>query len=133
MTRNETYAASPVSHRVANVGDGEFRLIGVLNRGEGAPPDAGSGFGPFPAADWSGHWFQAATRPLDPGEVVHWDRHSRDIVLVQAGEGPVQVDGGVGPEVLDRPGSFTILRANQSYRLHSRGASPTALAFIEVR
>ena len=132
----ESYRDDPVSHRVTALGPGPFRLIGVLNLGDGGAAPEPSPLGPFPEPDREGRFFRQARREVSPGDRLGWAPHHRAVVMILASGGWLAVEGeGAGARSVDMsgPGDFFVLLPGASYRIFNQGRETAAVTFVEVR
>jgi hypothetical protein len=120
---NIRYADRPVTHRVNNVGDGLFRLIGVINRGHGPAADSAARSPRPTAAAPSGfdveidnHWFRSFRGTLEPGASNTLHRHALPVVTVQAADG-----------------TWLFHKAGTEHSLENLGATSLELVEIEIR
>jgi quercetin dioxygenase-like cupin family protein len=131
---DETYATTPVEHRVTNLGDVAFRLIAVLNRG---PGQTTSGMAPLGAAgpsETEGRWFRSTHHTLANQDTWEWEGFGRPIVIVQVSSGAVAVEPEAGStRDLEGPGDFVVLRAGARAQLRNVGGGPVTLGIVEVR
>ncbi len=136
VSRNERYAEAPVDHRVTAVGPGNFRLIGVVHRGDG-PGEARSGaFGPFDEVDAATRYFTYLRAEVGSGDAVRWPRVERPVVMVMGSDGRVEVTLGAPEEAATRltdAGAFLVLPRGSAGHIRNVGATPVVLSFVEVR
>jgi len=131
---DETYATTPVEHRVTCLGNAPFRLIAVLNRGPGQDAGGREPLGPAGAAEAEGRWFRSTHHTLAAQETLDWDGHTRPVVLVQVSSGSASVVSEAGSTVdLRAQGDFAVVRPGAPSRLSNTGDSPVTLAVVEVR
>ena len=123
-----SYAKQPLTHRVNNVGQSLFRLIGVINSSGG---DASM----TPSADFSATpevenpWFRAYRQTLtaEPGGE---HRHANPVALVVV-EGQV-TSPGLSIVPLPPQGGYVFLEANKPHTLRASGGT-AEIVEIEIR
>jgi endonuclease/exonuclease/phosphatase family metal-dependent hydrolase/quercetin dioxygenase-like cupin family protein len=146
VTVNESYATSPVEHRVTGLGDVPFRLIGVLNRGSGDTGDAFPTIGTAGPSERAGRFFRTTHHTLPstaPGArsadaAWVWEAHDRPVVLVQVSPGEVAIEDAGAANAAPRSGlgaagDFIVLQPGTAARFRVVGADPVTLAIVEVR
>ena len=129
-----TYALQPLTHRVANVGSTAFRLIGITNAGAGIAP-ARSASSDLPGTlEHSSRWFQASRLAIPPGADSPWLTASTPVVVVEPGEGRVQLHRDPGTTtLLDAPAAWAYLPAGTRFQVSNRGTFSATLVFVAVR
>jgi hypothetical protein len=131
---NETYAATPVEHRVTNLGEVPFRLIAILNRGPGQANGSNEFFGGTDPIESTGRWFRSTHHTLSSQATWDWEGSSRPVVVVQVSSGMVVVQPGKGASTtLQSLGDFIVLQPEDQARFQTSGGDPLTLAIIEVR
>ena len=129
-----SYALQPVTHRVANLGTTAFHLIGITNAGPGASPDPGVSSDLPGTVEHNSRWFQASRLAVPPGIESPWLSASAPLVVVQPGEGRVQVERDPGtPTLLEGPAAWAYLPTGARYRVINAGAFSATLVFVAVR
>jgi hypothetical protein len=128
MNSTTSYALQPLTHRVNNVGETLFRLIGITNSSAGdesaAPSDD---FAVKPEVD--NRWFRGYRWMLG-GDVAQEHRHANPVAIVLV-TGRAEVSGST-KTALDKPGAFAWLEANTPHRIQSIGGAAEAVE-VEVR
>lgn len=129
-----SYALRPVTHRVTNVGNALFHLIGITNAGPGIAAGQ-SASGELPGTtEHSSAWFLASRLTVPVGGNGQWFNTSTPLVIVQLGISRVHVERETGVEtLLDGSASWVYLAAGARYRLRNRGTAPGLLVFVAVR
>lgn len=132
------YTNHPLTHRVANVGSGQFRIVEILNFGSGVPP----GTGPSIPGEiqTSSSWFRQSTLVLGGGKHTKWDSAEMPVVLVVPGTGQVVVERAAPDIAYDAPpsvtvesGGWTFIPVGARYRLRNDGAAPSTVIVVQVR
>jgi len=124
MMSTTTYGAKPYTHRVNNIGQTVFRLIGVTNTSAG---DAST----TPSADFdatpelTNNWFRGYRWALTSAARNH--RHANPVAVVLVTGRAV-----AGTTALDQPGSFAWIEANTLHSLHAAEGAAEVVE-IEVR
>ncbi|NNF28563.1 MAG: hypothetical protein HKN73_15160 [Gemmatimonadetes bacterium] len=131
---NERYGQSPVEHRVTAIGPGPFRLIGVVNLGEGGPAERVGQLGPFPEPDDASRYFSRTATELATGDSWAWPAGDTPVVIVlAAGEISVDADDAEVAAHLVGAGAFTVLAPGKAYRIRNAGTASASLSIVEVR
>ena len=126
MTSTTSYAKAPLTHRVNNVGEALFRLIGITNSSGGDPSDA-------PSADFdhmpeiTNQWFRGYRWALSATSSAH--RHVNPVVIVLVSGQAVA--SGTTQTSLDMPGAFAWFEGGAAHTIHAAGAAE--VAEVEVR
>jgi hypothetical protein len=133
MMSTTSYAETPQTHRVNNVGDSLFRLIGITNSSAG---DAGE----EPSADFdinpeiSNRWFRGYRVVLNKRESVE-HRHANPVAVVLAdGMAIVDAETSAGRVSVsaDRPGFVTFVEGGARHTLRG-GLTKNQVIEVEVR
>jgi hypothetical protein len=128
MNSTTSYAQQPLTHRVNNVGETLFRLIGITNSSAGDESTAPSAdFAVKPEID--NRWFRGYRWMLG-GDVANEHRHANPVAIVLV-TGRAEVSGAT-KTALDKPGAFAWLEANTPHRIQSIGGA-AEVAEVEVR
>lgn len=141
---NESYAESPVTHRVTAIGPGAFRLIGVVNRGAGNLQPRMGAFGPFGEPDASSRYFSRLSLELGPAQSMEWVNGGEPVAVVLASDAAIDVsavapsrgaaDASVGTTSrMTGPGTFFVFEPDRAYRISNPTGVGAILAFVEVR
>ena len=127
MTSTTSYAKQPLTHRVNNVGQGLFRLIGILNRSAGDETEAPSeGFDAKP--EITNRWFRGYRWALTADAKPHRHRNPVAVVLI-AGRASA---GGPSTKALDKPGQFAWFDGDAEHTIASVGGDAEVVE-VEVR
>jgi quercetin dioxygenase-like cupin family protein len=129
----EDYLAKPLNHRVKNIGDQPFRLVGILNFGNGSDP-ADSEALPDVAAELASNWFRAYRHRLAAGESSDTHVHAHPVVVIQTimGNSDVTEDGhSVDEKTVS--GLFSFHKPGVAHQLHNLGSKEVELVEVEVR
>lgn len=124
------YAVRPLTHRVANVGPGLFRLIAIVNGGPGGPAPADS---TLPGQLETGSsWFRQSRLALAAGASTGWYTSPVPLVLVQVGEGLVITERESGSDALEGAGAWVYVPAGARFRVRNSDAASTVI-LVQVR
>jgi len=122
------YAKQPLTHRVNNVGQTLFRLIGITNASTGDPSAApGADFAGTPEVD--NPWFRAYRLALT-AEAGLEHRHANPIALIVVA-GQVSVPG-VSLVALPPQGAYLFLDANKPHSIRAVGGNAEVVE-VEIR
>lgn len=124
VASDTSYASTPLTHRVKNVGDRQFRLIAITNTAAGsdAPADDLPGTPVF-----ASRWHRASL--LQPGGSA-WQPAAAPVIVVQPGPGRSRVERETGEATdLDQPGSWAFVTPGMRYRI----SNSTAVVVVETR
>jgi len=132
------YANHPLTHRVTNVGPGEFRVLEIVNTSSGVATGSGA---PIPGdLQMNSSWFRQSTLVLAAGKHTKWFSAEMPVVLVVPGAGPVAVERAAPDIAYDAPprvtvasGSWTFIPAGARYRVQNDGAGPSTVIVVQVR
>ena len=131
-TSTTSYIDEPITHRVANAGNGLFRAMVVLNETQG---DAATS---VDAARFTGTpelenpWFRSYRVTLAPGETTRSHRHETPVVIFQASDGTGLATGPMSFE-FNEPGQWAFFEAGRRHVLENVGDRELELLEIEVR
>jgi quercetin dioxygenase-like cupin family protein len=124
------YVVRPLTHRVANVGPGLFRLIAVVNGGPGDPAPADS---TLPGQLETGSsWFGQSRLILAAGASTAWYTSPDPLVLVQAGGGAATVEREPEGGALEGAGAWAYVPPGARFRVRNGGAANTVI-LVQVR
>jgi mannose-6-phosphate isomerase-like protein (cupin superfamily) len=128
MNSTTSYVQQPQTHRVNNVGQGLFRLIGITNSSAGDESIAASAdFAATPEVD--NRWFRGYRGSLTPNPSAE-HRHANPVAIVLvSGRAVVST---ASRSALDKPGAIAWIEANTPHRLQS-AEGEAEIAEIEVR
>ena len=127
MNSVTSYAQQPLTHRVNNVGQTLFHLIGITNHSTGDANTAPSAdFAATPEVD--NRWFRGYRWTLsDAAPAEH--RHANPVALVLiAGRGAV---AAATETALETPGAFAVVEANVPHRVRAAGSAE--IVEVEIR
>lgn len=128
MNSVTTYSQQPLTHRVNNIGQNIFRLIGVINRSPGDEIATSSeSFAAKPEVE--NPWFRGYRWTLT-SELTAEHRHPNPVVIILVGGRAAAA--GSSKASLDKPGAFAFFDANAPHRLQAVGAD-AEIVEIEVR
>lgn len=138
ITSTTSYAVKALTHRVNNVGQTLFRLIGITNASAGDATDAPSpGFDGPP--ELANPWFRGYRLTLDATAREH--RHGNPVAIVLvAGRaavsgGAIAASGdrrGLTAVALDAPGAFAWIEPDTAHAVRASGGMATIVE-VEVR
>ena len=132
------YANHPLTHRVTNLGPGEFRVLEIVNSSSGFA----DGFGaPIPGdLQMNSSWFHQSTVVLAAGKHTKWFSAEMPVVLAVPGSGQVTVERAAPdiaydapPSVTIEPGSWAFIPVGARYRLQNDGAGLSTVIVVQVR
>ena len=124
------YAARPLTHRVANVGPGLFRLIAIVN---GGPGDGGPTDAALPGRVEAGSsWFRQSRLTLAAGASTGWYASPQPLVVVQVTAAAAAIERQSESSTLKDPGAWAYLPAGARFRIRSRDGEST-LVLVQVR
>ena len=127
MTSTTSYAKQPLTHRVNNVGQGLFRLIGILNRSAGDETETPSeGFDSKP--EITNRWFRGYRWALTSDTKPHRHRNPVAVVLI-TGRASAR---GASSKALDQPGAFAWFDGDAEHTVSSV-AGDAEVVEVEVR
>jgi quercetin dioxygenase-like cupin family protein len=127
-----SYAQTPLTHQVTNVGSTLFRLIAVPNLGPGADGEATDAM-PGERVDDS-RWFRWRRVTLAPGQATDWHTAGAPIAAVAIRGDRTWVDRRDGwAATLARGGDVGVLEAGAGYRIRNVGTAEAEVVLVEVR
>ena len=127
MNSVTSYAKQPLTHRVNNIGQGLFRLIGIMNRSAGDQTEGPSeGFDAKP--ELTNPWFRGYRWALTSSAAPHRHRNPVAVVLI-TGRASAR---GSSTTALDKPGQFAWFEGNTEHSLTSVGGDAEVVE-VEVR
>ena len=131
MSSPAEYVKAPLTHRVNNVGTSTFRLIGVSNASAGGAGVTDETEGIGGEREIANDYFRGYRTTLAAGTAIAPHRHKTPVMIVQATEGQLSVDGAKGS--LSGPGSLAYVAAGQAHTIKNGGAGSVTLVEVEVR
>jgi mannose-6-phosphate isomerase-like protein (cupin superfamily) len=124
------YAAEPQSHRVQNIDDHSFQVIGVVNLGAGG--DAAPA--PAVAPEVQNRWFDGYRFKLRAGESTETHRHAHPVLVVQPGAGnSAVIERGWPSAEKTVGGTWSVHDAGVEHSLKNLGATDLELVEIEMK
>jgi len=124
------YAAEPQTHRVENVGDHSFQVIGVVNLGAGSEGEAvGAG-----TPEVHNRWFDGYRARLAAGESTAAHRHIHPVLVVQVGAGRSLVlehDWPTAEKTV--AGAWSVHDGGVDHVLRNAGTAAVELVEIEIK
>jgi quercetin dioxygenase-like cupin family protein len=131
MMSTTSYAERPQTHRVNNIGQTLFRLIGITNSSAGDErTDPSEGFDTEP--EISNRWFRGYRRTLTAQDSSE-HRHANPVAIVLvSGAASVRTTSASEIQRLAQPGAFVFLEAGARHVLRAEAAG-TQVVEVEVR
>jgi quercetin dioxygenase-like cupin family protein len=126
---DSSYAATPLTHRVTNVGSGPFRLLAISVKDNAPVVHTGELPGRLEATS---SWFRWSRVELAAGHATAWFTATSPTLVVQPQSGEGEVTTAAGAARLTGPGAWTLVEPGQRYRIHNPGAAATATIVIQV-
>lgn len=128
----QSYADSPLTHRVTNVGTTLFRLIAVATRRPGSDSEASETL-PGELVNQS-RWFRHAAISVGAGDTSGRQTAANPIVLVLIRDGWVAIERSGGwVTSLERAGQSAILERGERYLIRNGGSETADVVIVEVR
>lgn len=129
---NLDYADKPVTHRVKNVGDSLFRLIGVINKRN--QPAGNIIQNELPGkAETDNPWFRQSRAVIAPGESLNSQVTNSPVVVVNVDEGKLRVSINKGsPELLVLPGDVAVANPSQHFEVVNEGSNPVEIVIVRI-
>ena len=131
VTSTTSYATTPATHRIANVGTGIVHALVVVNqtRGTDATTPKDVGFEGMP--ELTNNWFRAYRFSLPPGQSgTH--THKVPTLLVKTSDGTA-VTQGVRLRALNDVGDWAFFDAGVAHEMRNTGTSTVEFVEVEVR
>jgi quercetin dioxygenase-like cupin family protein len=132
VTSNITYPEKSYTHRLHNLGNSLYRLIGVYNRSKGSDSDADDVSGLSAKPEIANRYYRAHRIVLAAGESNSPHRHATAVVVVQQTAGRIVSDGSAKTE-LTSPGMFALHEGNGMHVLRNAGNTSINVIEVEVR
>jgi len=129
VATDTSYALRPVTHRVKNVGDRPFRLIGITNAAMPAEPAKES---PPGTALHTSRWYAATQLAVAPGSTSDWQVAAKPTVVVLPGAGRVRLEQDRGASDMAEAGAWGFVPAGSRYRLSNAGTEGTAVLVVQA-
>lgn len=126
---DSSYVATPLTHRVTNVGASLFRLIAIGVRDNTPVTHAGALPGRIEATS---SWFRQSRLELAAGAGTDWFTATSPTLLLQVLPGGVDVTAGPTNGRLDAPGTFAFVARGDRYRIRNTGGRPATILAIQV-
>lgn len=126
---DSSYAATPLTHRVTNVGTSLFRLLAITVRSNEPVRHTGDLPGRLEATS---SWFRQSRAVLAPGEVSGWYTSATTVLVVQPLAGQVEVITAAGASPLGTPGAWKLVAPGERYRLRNAGPGSATALVIQV-
>jgi len=132
VTSTTSYFEQPVTHRVRNVGDQLFHVVGVTSAaaGDTSATESGAGFPGKP--ELTNRWFRAYRFTLTPGQSSGSHRHAVPSVVVQTSDGTAVAVGAMTFD-LNESGRWAFFDAGDSHDLKNSSDRPVEFVEVEVR
>ena len=130
-----SYAEKDFSHRVRNVGTGDFRLIAMTNSGPGisGPPPSDETVIPGEVEN-DLRWFRQSRVVVPRGESsgVFRSKHPAVVVQVSPGETEILAKDQTGRSMASS-GSFVFVEEGHDFTVRNSASAPVTLVVIEAR
>jgi quercetin dioxygenase-like cupin family protein len=127
------YLAKPQNHRVENIGEQPFRLVGHINFGPGSDPGLNDGLDGVKPVEES-NWFRAYRHRLAAGESTDEHIHQYPVVIVQTIMGNSDVtEHGQSVDEKTVSGMFSYHKVGVAHSLHNLGDGEVELVEVEIR
>ena len=126
---NLDYAAEPLTHRVANIGSGLFRLLAVVNRSPGA---AGGAETAGAGVEAESRWFRRSRHSLEGGASIELPALDSPTLFIQVSYGQLDITGEAEGS-LSEPGSWSLVDAGETVEVSNPGSDRATLVLVEVR
>ena len=132
------YGNRPLTHRVANVGASDFRVLEIINGSRGGiETPAGSIPGEL---EMQSSWFDQSTLILAGGKRTKWYSGGMPVVLAMPGSREVTIERDAPDIAYDAPpsvtvdsGSWTFIPVGARSRLQNDGAGSSTVIVVQVR
>jgi len=131
-----SYAERELTHRVTNVGDSLFRLIGIANYGPGVQGDRAAVSEEIPGGvvEIDNPWHRAWRHVLEPGASTPSHTSSTAMVGLQVTPGQVEVTTGTSARgVLAEPGAWFFSQPGSEYVIRNTGSERIEVVIVQVR
>lgn len=123
------YRTAPQSHRVENLDDASFRLIGIVHKGKGVSITA-----PDQGAEIDNQWFRGTRVRLVPGAQTPGHQHKYPVLVVQVSDGEsVVVVNGLATAEKTVIGNWSWHNAGVNHALRNIGESSAELVEVEIK
>lgn len=130
----EDYLTKPLTHRVENIDDESFRVLGIINSGAGAKARIVTATHTVTKPELDNNWFRGYRFKLEAGNTTDMHRHDYPVVVVQINKANTDVFEK------DRPtaektvaGNWSWHRAGVGHKLRNIGEVAVELVEIEVK
>jgi quercetin dioxygenase-like cupin family protein len=131
MSSPAEYVKAPLTHRVNNVGTSLFRLIGVSNASAGGAGVADETEGISGDREIANDYFRGYRISLAAGAAIASHAHKTPVVIVQATDGQMTVEGAKG--TLNGAGSLAYVARGQAHSIRNAGSGDLIVVEVEVR
>jgi len=129
IATDTSYALRAVTHRVKNVGDRPFRLIGITNAAMPAEPAKESPPGKELHAS---RWYAATQLVVSPAASSDWQVATKPTVVVLPGAGQVRLEQDKGATDLKESGAWGFVGAGQRYRIVNMGTEAVSIVLVQA-
>ncbi len=132
VSSTTSYFEQPVTHRIRNVGDQLFHVVGVTSAtaGDASTTESGDGFPGKP--ELTNRWFRAYRFTVAPGQSSGSHRHAVPSVIVQTSDGKAAAAGRMTFD-LNESGRWAFFDAGDAHEVKNTGDAPIEFVEVEVR
>jgi quercetin dioxygenase-like cupin family protein len=132
VTSTISYVDTPITHRVNNVGDGLFRLIGIGNLSEGTDVDTDDICGLSSKPEVLNRYYRAYRVSLAAGASTPPHKHAWPVLVVQQTAGQLTINGSADARTAE-PGNFAFHDGSGTHQVTNTGAGPIDAIEVELR
>jgi quercetin dioxygenase-like cupin family protein len=129
VASDTSYAQTPLTHRVKNVGQSLFRLIAITNA---ATPEAAATQSPPGKPVLTSPWYSATQLTIVPQASSEWATPNAPTVIVLPGTGRVRVEGTREDTPMAAPGSWVYIETGQRYRITNLSAGVVTVVLVQT-
>ncbi len=123
------YRSSPQTHRVENMDNISFRLIGILHQGQGMPVTQAD-----EDAAIDNDWFRGMSISLAPGSETQEHQHDYPVIVVQVSDGNTEVvEQGISTAVKTVTGNWSWHTGGVRHVLRNTGKVDAELVEVEIK
>ena len=123
------YRTAPQTHRVENLDNTSFRLIGIVHRGRGGPATT-----PDQSAEVDNEWFRGTRVKLAPGAQTPGHQYPYPVLVVQVSDGnSMVIENGRPTAEKTVIGNWSWHDAGTQYALRNVGTTDVELVEVEIK
>jgi hypothetical protein len=126
---DSSYAATPLTHRVTNLGNGPFRLLAISTKDNAPVVHTGELPGRLEATS---SWFRWSRVELAGDQATNWLTATSPTLVLQPGAGETDVTTPAGVARLAGPGAWALVERGARYRVHNFGTAAATALVIQV-